>query len=364
MRTYATSDGCRMAFLREPARRSRTRRRAVCATTALPLPEVAIDPELVRGRGRVPAQPSPRHRAPQAKRREHGHPQGRADPGGASRWPSGPTPDGARSCAAANATTAASTTSSSPPPPSWWPIGNPTPHRPGSPTCRRCAPHARRGLRERLGDALGLPVVAAISQVRATEHQVTMHNSAQQSRNVSGAFEVVGALPDGPGTPRRRHRRLTVDTHRGGRRVAPSRLSRPSIPWPSPTPAVRELPATAPSAELGLALRGLRHGVVPPFVDDRLATEVELLAQELGLDASRQHVGDLGRRARGRRRQDRLRDHHARRQVHAGTGLQEPEPEPDLRQLGRDDHTHRARWPSPSPCSTGRARPAGACRSR
>ncbi len=60
------------------------------------------------------------------------------------------------------------------------------------------APTLVADLAERLGEALGLPVVAAITQVRATEHQVTMQNSAQQSRNVIGAFEVVGALPEEP----------------------------------------------------------------------------------------------------------------------------------------------------------------------
>jgi ATP-dependent DNA helicase RecQ len=50
----------------------------------------------------------------------------------------------------------------------------------------------------RLAGSLGLPCVDAVVQVRPTEAQNTMQNSAQQYRNVRGAFEVSGPVPAGP----------------------------------------------------------------------------------------------------------------------------------------------------------------------
>lgn len=50
----------------------------------------------------------------------------------------------------------------------------------------------------RLADQLGLPFVPAVSQVRPITDQRTMQNSAQQVRNVLGAFEVAGEVPSGP----------------------------------------------------------------------------------------------------------------------------------------------------------------------
>jgi ATP-dependent DNA helicase RecQ len=49
-----------------------------------------------------------------------------------------------------------------------------------------------------VGQVLGLPAVAAVVKVKATEPQKTMQNSAQQLANLTGAFAVVGPLPTGP----------------------------------------------------------------------------------------------------------------------------------------------------------------------
>jgi ATP-dependent DNA helicase RecQ len=50
----------------------------------------------------------------------------------------------------------------------------------------------------RLAKSLGLPCEDVVVKVRETEPQKTMENSAQQYRNVKGAFEVRTPLPDGP----------------------------------------------------------------------------------------------------------------------------------------------------------------------
>jgi ATP-dependent DNA helicase RecQ len=50
----------------------------------------------------------------------------------------------------------------------------------------------------RLADRLELPFVPAVTQVRSTDDQGRMENSAQQVRNVLGAFEVSGDIPSGP----------------------------------------------------------------------------------------------------------------------------------------------------------------------
>jgi ATP-dependent DNA helicase RecQ len=50
----------------------------------------------------------------------------------------------------------------------------------------------------RLAAALELPFVEAVRKVRENEPQKTSFNSAQQLRNVWGAFEVTGEFPDGP----------------------------------------------------------------------------------------------------------------------------------------------------------------------
>jgi ATP-dependent DNA helicase RecQ len=60
------------------------------------------------------------------------------------------------------------------------------------------APDLVRDLADGLGRRLGLPVVDAIGQVRDTEPQRNMENSVQQSRNVEGAFVVDAPMPDGP----------------------------------------------------------------------------------------------------------------------------------------------------------------------
>jgi ATP-dependent DNA helicase RecQ len=59
-------------------------------------------------------------------------------------------------------------------------------------------PELVRDLAHGLGQRLGLPVVDTVTKVRETESQRAMENSVQQSRNVEGAFQVEGSLPDGP----------------------------------------------------------------------------------------------------------------------------------------------------------------------
>ena len=49
-----------------------------------------------------------------------------------------------------------------------------------------------------LGDALGLPVHARVARARSGRPQKEMENSAQQFRNVWGAFRVTGSVPPGP----------------------------------------------------------------------------------------------------------------------------------------------------------------------
>jgi ATP-dependent DNA helicase RecQ len=51
-------------------------------------------------------------------------------------------------------------------------------------------------LAERVATKLGLPYVAALDQVRDTAAQTEMENSAQQAKNVGGAYEVTEPLPD------------------------------------------------------------------------------------------------------------------------------------------------------------------------
>jgi ATP-dependent DNA helicase RecQ len=50
----------------------------------------------------------------------------------------------------------------------------------------------------RLADRLDLPFCPVVSQVRAIDDQYQMENSAQQVRNILGAFEVSGDVPSGP----------------------------------------------------------------------------------------------------------------------------------------------------------------------
>jgi ATP-dependent DNA helicase RecQ len=47
-----------------------------------------------------------------------------------------------------------------------------------------------------LADALGLPFVASVRKVRENQPQSTQQNSAQQVRNVWGAFEVDDVLAE------------------------------------------------------------------------------------------------------------------------------------------------------------------------
>jgi len=65
-----------------------------------------------------------------------------------------------------------------------------------------CLPGSSAGLlpefAARLADHLGLPFLPAVSQVRSTDDQGYMENSAQQVRNVLGAFSVTGEVPSGP----------------------------------------------------------------------------------------------------------------------------------------------------------------------
>ena len=50
----------------------------------------------------------------------------------------------------------------------------------------------------RLADALALPFLDVVHKVDENQPQKSMQNSAQQLRNVWGAFEIRGELPDGP----------------------------------------------------------------------------------------------------------------------------------------------------------------------
>jgi ATP-dependent DNA helicase RecQ len=53
-------------------------------------------------------------------------------------------------------------------------------------------------LAQRLGAAIGLPVLDVVRKVRNAPQQRAMHNSAHQYANVDGAFEVEGDVRDGP----------------------------------------------------------------------------------------------------------------------------------------------------------------------
>jgi ATP-dependent DNA helicase RecQ len=50
----------------------------------------------------------------------------------------------------------------------------------------------------RLAEKLGLPFLEVIRKVAENQPQNRMENSAQQFRNVWGAFEVIGEVPSGP----------------------------------------------------------------------------------------------------------------------------------------------------------------------
>jgi ATP-dependent DNA helicase RecQ len=60
------------------------------------------------------------------------------------------------------------------------------------------APEAVAGLARRLAGALGVPFVDAVVRTRPAPPQDEMANSAQQLRNVHGAFAVRGEIPAGP----------------------------------------------------------------------------------------------------------------------------------------------------------------------
>jgi ATP-dependent DNA helicase RecQ len=72
-----------------------------------------------------------------------------------------------------------------------------------APTWLTWVPSARPGdpvadLAHRLGERLGLPVVTAVRKVRTNKPQGEMANSAQQVNNLGAAFEIAPDLPDGP----------------------------------------------------------------------------------------------------------------------------------------------------------------------
>ncbi|MEA3020341.1 MAG: ATP-dependent helicase RecQ, partial [Actinomycetota bacterium] len=72
-----------------------------------------------------------------------------------------------------------------------------------APTWITQMPSDRNGARlddvvRRLGERLSLPVVDALVRTRTADSQQGMENSSQQLRNVLGAFAVDGALPAGP----------------------------------------------------------------------------------------------------------------------------------------------------------------------
>jgi ATP-dependent DNA helicase RecQ len=60
------------------------------------------------------------------------------------------------------------------------------------------APELVPGLARRLAEGLGLPFVDAVTRTREAPRQAEMENSAQQLRNVYGAFAVAGTVPEGP----------------------------------------------------------------------------------------------------------------------------------------------------------------------
>ena len=62
----------------------------------------------------------------------------------------------------------------------------------------RRSPTLVADLAARVAERLGLPYLPVLEQVRDTAVQNEMQNSAQQARNVGGAFEVTGPIPDTP----------------------------------------------------------------------------------------------------------------------------------------------------------------------
>jgi ATP-dependent DNA helicase RecQ len=50
----------------------------------------------------------------------------------------------------------------------------------------------------RVADGLRLPFRAVVTKTRTNVPQAEMANTAQQSRNVAGAFEIDGPVPPGP----------------------------------------------------------------------------------------------------------------------------------------------------------------------
>ncbi len=60
----------------------------------------------------------------------------------------------------------------------------------------RRAPELVASLAERVAEKLGLPFLPVVSKVRDTAPQDQMENSAQQAKNVGGAFEITGPIPD------------------------------------------------------------------------------------------------------------------------------------------------------------------------
>src|SRR3954454_14166988 len=60
------------------------------------------------------------------------------------------------------------------------------------------APDLVPSFARRVAEGLGLPYVDAVQRVRDSPPQAEMHNSAQQSRNVGGAFEITVPIPDTP----------------------------------------------------------------------------------------------------------------------------------------------------------------------
>ncbi len=60
----------------------------------------------------------------------------------------------------------------------------------------RRAPELVASLAERVAEKLGLPFLPVVSKVRDTAPQDEMENSAQQAKNVGGAFAITGPIPD------------------------------------------------------------------------------------------------------------------------------------------------------------------------
>ena len=72
-----------------------------------------------------------------------------------------------------------------------------------APTWVTCVPSKAQpdlvsGFASRLAAALGLPFVACVTKVRDNEQQKMQHNRFHQCRNLDGAFEVEGVIPEGP----------------------------------------------------------------------------------------------------------------------------------------------------------------------